>query len=224
MPRNSSVNLDITNNAVGATIGGGTTERSISWLGTADMSFSQNGTSAATYNLPDLTSGPSASTTDDTLLGYSSYNTQGCLLYGGTPVGGSNVPPFVLSAGSTGQVLQVGPTAGSLQWGSVASTNWIAATATQIGVAGTGYYVPTGVGCTFTMPSVAAAGTYLALYASGPGANWTISLSGQSIQLGSMTVSNSLTSNASGDGVWMICTTADTNWLVISSMGNISYT
>lgn len=49
MVRNSSVDLDITNNAVGSTIGGGiSTQRKLSWLGYGDITLNQ---ASATDNI-----------------------------------------------------------------------------------------------------------------------------------------------------------------------------
>jgi hypothetical protein len=233
LKNNTGVNLDVvisSGTTGGASLGAGlTTERRFAWSGNADITLSQIGTVNATYNLPNLTAGPSPSTTLDTLIGYSNYSIagSGSLLFGG-PLGSpntTNVAPIALSAGAAGTALQVlssSPT--TLGWLPLASTTWSQATATQTGVAGNGYYVLTGA-CTFTIPTGVAAGQYLALYSAASGAAWSIALSsGQTIQFGNVLVSNSLSSNPAetGDGIWLL-STGSNNWVVLTAVGNIVY-
>lgn len=215
MAKNSAVNLDITNNSVGATIGGGATERKITWNGSGDQTFTQ------TYAGNTVFSMPSAGGLTDSILGSSAYTAAGTLLYGS----GSGTYPTTLAAGIAGQVLQSNGT--TVGWASAGLLAWTAITSAQTGVAQNGYYVTTGTQA-LTLPTSAAAGTYLALFSAKGSTGWTVvQNAGQSIQFGSISTTvgpgGSLASTAVGDGIMLLCTTANTTWLVVSSVGNITY-
>jgi len=215
MARNSAVNLDITNNSVGATIGGGTTERKITWNGSGDQTFTQTFAGNTVFSMP------SAGGTTDNILGSSGYTAAGTLLYGS----GSGTYPTTLTAGVAGQVLQ--SNGATIGWTSAGLLAWTAISSAQTGVAQNGYYVTTGTQA-LTLPTTAAAGTYLALFSAKGSTGWTIvQNTGQSIQLGSISTTvgsgGSLASTAVGDGIMILCTTANTTWLVVSAVGNITY-
>jgi hypothetical protein len=74
MARNSAVNLDITNNAVGATIGGGTTQRKITWNGSGDITLTQQLAAGSVFTFPNAAT--------DNLIGSSAYTAAGTILYG----------------------------------------------------------------------------------------------------------------------------------------------
>jgi hypothetical protein len=215
MARNSSVNLDITNQTVGVTISGGTTARSLSWNGTGNQTFTQTFAGNSVYSMP------SAGGTADNLLGSSAYTAAGTVLYGS----GTGTYPSTLAAGTSGQVLTSTGTA--LAWGSpVTSLTWTGISGAQTGVASNGYYVTTG-NQALTLPTTAAAGTYLAIGAAKGSTGWSIvQNAGQSVEFGSTSttvgVGGSLASTAVGDVIWMLCTTANTTWLVLNSIGNIT--
>jgi len=214
MTRNSSVNLDITNNAVGATIGGGATERKITWNGTGDQTFTQSFAGNTVWTMP------SAGGATDSLLGASAYTAAGTILYGS----GAGTYPSTLGAGTAGQILQT--TGTTLAWATTSLLAWTGISASQTAVAQSGYYVTSGDQAV-TLPATAAAGTYLAIYSAKGSTGWSIVQgAGQSIQFGSVATTTGATglisSTAVGDGVWMLCTTANTTWLVIASTGNLT--
>jgi hypothetical protein len=214
MARNSSVNLDITNNAIGATIGGGTTERKITWNGTGDQTFTQSFAGNTVWTMP------SAGGTTDSLLGASAYTASGTILYGS----GTGAYPTTLGAGTAGQILQTN--GATLTWATTSLLAWTGISAAQTAIAQSGYFVTTG-NQAVTLPTTAAAGTYLAIYSAKGSTGWSIIQgTGQSIQLGSVSstagATGSLASTAVGDGVWLLCTTANITWLVIASIGNLT--
>jgi hypothetical protein len=143
-----------------------------------------------------------------------------------------------LQIGSTGAA----PTAGTITAGTgISVTNgagtitiantavalvWTGISAPQTGVAENGYYVTSG-NQALTLPASAAAGTYLAIYAAKGSTGWTIVQgAGQSIQLGNTSTTvgagGSLASTSVGDGITMLCTVANTTWLALDSVGNIT--
>lgn len=98
MARNSSVDLDITNNAVGPTIGGGIpTERRLSWAGNGDITLNQASASVSST----IYSFPTASGATDNIICSSLYNAAGTIAYGT----GSGTYPSILPPGTTGQAL-----------------------------------------------------------------------------------------------------------------------
>lgn len=88
-------------------------------------------------------------------------------------------------------------------------------------------YVPTNVALTtFTMPATAAAGDVIRIGGNGTG-GWSITqLASQSIQFGNVTttvgVGGSLASTNAGDSVELLCIVANTTYIVLSSIGNIT--
>ena len=215
MARNSSVNLDITNELVGVSIGGGTTFRSLTWNGSGNQTFTQTYAGDTVYSMP------SAGGTTDNLLGSSAYTEAGSLLYGS----GAGTYPSTLAAGTAGDVLT--SSGATVSWVAPAQAlAWVGISSAQTGVAGEGYYVTTG-NQALTLPSTAAVGTYIAIGAAKGATGWSIVQgAGQSIQYGSVSTTvgagGSLASNAVGDVLWMLCTTADLTWLVLNSIGNIT--
>ena len=79
---------------------------------------------------------------------------------------------------------------------------------------------------TFTLPATSAVGDLVNISV-GRGIGFTIAqLALQSIQFGSVSTTvgtgGSLTSTAIGDTVQMVCIVANTTWLIIGSIGNIT--
>jgi hypothetical protein len=218
MVKNSAVNLDITLNTTGYTIGGGsTTERRLTISGISDFTLTQPGAIATTYTL-------ASSIAADYLIPTSTYNAAGTILYGNATTGAGTSLPSVLAAGTSGQVLT--STGSALSWASYASIQWTGIAAAQTAVAGNGYYVTTGTQAV-TLPATAAAGSYIAIAAAKGSTGWSIiQATGQSIQFGSTSTTTgsggSLASNAVGDIVVLLCTTANNTWMVVSSVGNIT--
>ncbi len=210
MVKNNSTNLDVTINTVGVTVGGGsTTERflTINGSGNTTLTAQTNGT----FTLPNQAT--------DTLLGAALYTAAGTLLYGS----GAGTVPSTLAAGTAGQVLV--STGAGVVWGST-GLQWTGISAPQTAVAGSGYYVTTG-NQAVTLPATAAAGTVIGLVAAKGSTGWSIVQgAGQSIQFGSISTTTgaggSLASTAVGDAIYILYTTANTTWVVLNSVGNIT--
>jgi hypothetical protein len=91
-----------------------------------------------------------------------------------------------------------------------------------------GYIVTSATLQTFTLPAVSAVGDVLELIRPSGAGGWTIALSaGQSIQFASTLLTGpvgALSSTAIGDAVHLVCTTANTTWLVDYSIGSLGRT
>src|SRR5215472_11598889 len=105
---NNAVNLDVTINSTGYTIGGGSsTERSLTIAGSGNFTFTNPNSGPSTFTLTNQTS--------DTLLGASAFTAAGKLMYG------SGVSTFsTLSAGTSGQFLQ--STGSAVQWATISAS------------------------------------------------------------------------------------------------------
>ncbi len=107
------------------------------------------------------------------------------------------------------------------------SSVWVdVAAATQTMAANTGYIADDGATLvTFTLPATAAVGTTYEIAGKAAG-GWTIVYgAGKSIRYGNLvttTTTGSLSSSAQGDCVKILCTTANTGFTVLSSIGNLS--
>lgn len=91
-----------------------------------------------------------------------------------------------------------------------------------------GYFANRGAGVTFTLPATAALGDVISVSSINAG-GWTIAQNaGQTIHIGNQDsttgVGGSLASTAIGDTVTLVCSVANTEFVVISSMGNITVT
>lgn len=90
-----------------------------------------------------------------------------------------------------------------------------------------GYIANSGSLITFTLPATASVGDIIRVTGKGSG-GWTIAQNvGQFIQYGSIVtttgVGGSLSSNDPADTVELVCVTANTEWLVLSSVGTLIY-
>jgi len=144
--------------------------------------------------------------------------------------GGASGTPTRLANGTVGQVLQsngttLAPTwatptgGGGLTWNEVTGTS-------QSAVVNAGYIANNAALVTITIPTTAAVGDVVRVTGKGAG-GWLIAQNASEIIhfLGSDTttgVGGSLASTGRYDGVEIVCIVANTEWVVISSMGNIT--
>jgi hypothetical protein len=89
-----------------------------------------------------------------------------------------------------------------------------------------GYICTAGAALSFSLPATSSIGSMISLTLDGS-TSWTITQgAGQSIRIGALEttpgVGGSLASAAQGDSVTMVCSVADTRWVVVSEIGTIS--
>jgi len=146
--------------------------------------------------------------------------TNGQLLIGST---GANPVPAALGIG-TGLSASGGPGTLTLSV-SGGGLGWQNQTSSITLVVNQGYFVTSGA-LNLLLPAAASQGDQIKVALRG-GTSWTITqAAGQSIMFGSSTTSvgagGSLASTAQGDFVTLRCHTANTGWIVESSIGNLT--
>ena len=157
---------------------------------------------------------------DNAAMAYVGPLTDGQLLIGST---GAQPVPAVLSAGAG---ISITNSAGSVTIaasGSVAG--WSTIGASQAAVKGNGYFV-TANALSISLPATSAVGDTFEVSLAG-GTSWTLTQgAGQQIFFGSASSSSgaggSVASTANGDSVRLVCFAADTNWQIVSSVGNLN--
>jgi len=136
----------------------------------------------------------------------------------------------VVGTGSTGQILTSGGSAALPTWSTIQALAWIDQTSTTVTAAiNTGYICTSTASAliTFTLPSTAAEGSVIAIAGKSSGgwklnqpASTTIHWSGVSTTTGT---GGSLASTTQYDTVMIVCSTANTDWVVIAANGNLTY-
>ena len=122
-------------------------------------------------------------------------------------------------SGVSGISGQLGPTGGGI--------TWFAANTTQSMTSGNGYITTASTLTTFTLPSSITFGSTVVAYGNSTGL-WQINQnSGQSIRIGNSTTTattNALSATSQGDCVFLVCSSANTSFIAVSSIGNIYFT
>lgn len=153
-----------------------------------------------------------------------SVGTNGQVLLGAT-----TADPAFATLTSTGGTIAFTTGANSLNLEVVeAGTIWNEVTLTSASMVVNNGYIANNAGLvTLTLPSTAALGSLIRVTGKGAG-GWRIAQnSGQTIYFGAATTTTStghLDSSAVRDTVELVCVTANNDWNVLSSIGNISYT
>lgn len=96
-------------------------------------------------------------------------------------------------------------------------------------VSGNNYFANNAGGVTFALPATSSVGDSFAVFGLDAGGGWTISQAGgQTIEFGNQKtttgVGGSLASTDDNDGVWLVCSAANTDFVVTGSIGNITVT
>ena len=141
----------------------------------------------------------------------------------------ANDTPLILSVGTNGQVLTAASgEATGLVWASLTDQlAWSVVTEDTAGAVNNGYITNDAVDlCTISLPATAAVGDrikIIGMHANG----WAISISaGDTVYFGTISAAGaggSLASSATRDSIELVCTVADTDWVVVSAVGNITY-
>ena len=225
MAKQNSVNLDITNNADGFSIAGGSTSRTLGVSG-ADITLVGSGTATLTF--------PTTSTTIAG-LGIAQIFTQqqtfnaGITAAGATLTGALNLINTLLingAQGSNGQVLTSTGTGITWSTPSSGSLTWSVTTADATMAVDNGYLANKSSGTlTLTLPTTAAVGKTIRV--SGMQNTWRIAQNAsQIIHFGKTDtttgVGGYLESSNARDAVELVCCVVNNEWNVISSIGNIT--
>jgi hypothetical protein len=170
-----------------------------------------------------------ATTTINQLLYSSANSVVGGVTAGnyGVLISSSSGVPSWLANGTTGQVLTA-TTSGTPSWAAASGGGftWNNVTgSTQVIVAGNGY-ISNSASVAFTLPTVAAVGTVIAIQGSGLG-SWSLAQNAsQQIIFNQVSSTSgtggSVSSTGSVDGITLICVTANDTWVVNQSIGNLS--
>jgi len=122
-------------------------------------------------------------------------------------------------SGLSGISGQLGATGGGITWN--------AANTTQAMTSGNGYITTASTLTTFTLPSSITFGSTVVAYGNSTGL-WQINQNaGQSIRIGNQTTTattNALSATSQGDCVYLVCSSANTSFIAVSSIGNIYFT
>ena len=161
--------------------------------------------------------------------GVSTLTTAYGLLCAGTTA--TNPVQTLSSLGNSGQVLASQGASSLPHWISLpGSDTWVNVTgSTQALAINTGYYTTYAGTSVMTLPSTAAAGSIIEITnVSGTAAGWQIAQNASGyIQFGSVVTTTgtggSITATAIGDSIRLLCVVANNGWVVLSSVGNITY-
>lgn len=131
-------------------------------------------------------------------------------------VGGMGV---TVNGNGPGNTVTINAIGGGLSWSVISS-------ATQSISSQNGYFANRGGGVAFTLPATCSIGDTFSIGAINAG-GWSLAQNaGQTIKIGSLDttlgVGGSLASTANGDTIKIVCCVQDTNFVVVSSMGNIT--
>lgn len=219
--------ISITGNSGGALTGnaftftGGTTGLTFAGAGTTEtlggtLVVANGGTGATTFTAHSILLGQ----------GTSAVTALGAATNGQIPIGSTGADP-VLAAITAGAGISVTNGAGSITIASNGATAWTEVTGTSATMAVDMGYIANNAGLvTLTLPTTAALGSVIRVTGKGAG-GWKIAQSsGQTIFFGTSTTTagagGSLASTATRDGVALVVVTANNDWNVISSIGNIT--
>lgn len=215
MAHNSSVNLDISNLAIGFSIGGGSTKRTITYNGNGNYTLTNQFSGSGVYTFPNRST--------DTLIGFADYTAQGVILIG---TGSGTFTP--LTVGTDTFVLTADSTQSSgVKWAAGGGgINWINVTNTSQTLSINSAYIANNASqVVFTLPVSATIGQWVRIIGSGAG-GWQIAQnSGQTIHFGNQDTTTgtggTLTSTNQYDAIELLCTITDTDWVATGiSQGN----
>jgi len=159
--------------------------------------------------------------------GVSAVTALGVATNGQLIIGSTGVDPVVASITSTDSSITITAGAGTLDLSTNYSVTWSEQTgAAQAMVADNGYILNNAGLVTATLPATAALGTIMRIVGKGAG-GWAVAQNaGQTIHFGATDTTpgagGSLASTNRYDCVSMVCITADTDFVILSSIGNVT--
>jgi hypothetical protein len=147
------------------------------------------------------------------------------VLCGGTTSAGAL--QNVSGVGSAGQVLTSNGASALPSWQSLAFSSWIDQTTSVTMGVNSSYISDSSSLITFTLPATAAVGSEFQIAGKGSG-GWKIAqAAGQQINFGNVTTTSGtagyLASTNAFDSITLVCVTANTQFVVIGTVGNITY-
>lgn len=187
---------------------------------------------SATSGVPLISGGSSANPSFGTAVvagggtGNTTFTAYSVICAGTTATGAFQ---NVSGLGSSGQVLTSQGASALPQWvnASGGGLTWQVITSNQSAVASNGYICNKGSALVLTLPTTAAAGTIIEVTGMNTALGWQVAQNaGQQIFFGTSSTTSgtggSLASTAIYDSVKMVCNVANTSWIVLSSVGNIT--
>jgi hypothetical protein len=104
---------------------------------------------------------------------------------------------------------------------------WSAISANQTLAINNGYFCTGGAALALALPAVSAVGDTIEVYLDGSTSFQITQSAGQTIKFGSQVttggVGGSITTTGQGDGLVMVCRTANLRWLITACMGNLTF-
>jgi hypothetical protein len=104
---------------------------------------------------------------------------------------------------------------------------WQAISASQTLAVNHGYFCTGGAALALLLPPVSALGDTIEIYIDGSASFQVTQGAGQTIKFGNQVTSGgaggSITSTGQGDGITMVCRTANLRWLITDCMGNLTF-
>lgn len=180
----------------------------------------------ATNNSVNNASNPNVSA-HSIMLGQGSSNETGLALTDGQlPIGSTGADPVAatITAGTgisvtngAGSITIASTGVGSLVWNDLAGT-------TQTAVVNNGYIISNAALSTVTIPGTAAEGSVFGVAGKGAG-GWVLQMNtGQTVHFGNAASSSagSLASTNQWDSVVILCVTANTTFIVLNAVGNLT--
>lgn len=203
----------------------------------------------STAGIPLVSAGASTNPSFSTALvvgggtGTTSYNGNGVLISGTTStaaltdlsltngqivIGSTSNPPAAATI-TAGSGISVTNGANSITIAATGTIGWTVVTSsTQTAAVNSGYIANYSGTCVITLPSTSAVGSIIRVTGMNTATGWKIAQnSGNTIFFGTVTTTPGATgyleSSAIYDSIELLCNTANADWIVLSSIGNISY-
>ena len=154
-------------------------------------------------------------------------NTPQLTANGQTFIGSSGVDPVAATL-TAGTGIGIANGAGTITISATGSSGWVdQTTGTVTMVANTGYTSDDGASLvTFTLPTTSAIGDFVEINGKGSGLYTIAQASGQQIHFGNIASTSGATGTVSStlqyDCIKLRCITANTIWVVVSSVGNFT--